>query len=98
MSILLHIIARIQAAPGQADALETEMRQLVDDTRKEPGCLRYNLTRGTENGDLFVFIEEWESHDHWRQHMEGAAIRSYRARIGDGMVAASEVMQLGQVA
>ena len=98
MSIPLHIIARIQAAPGQADALETEMRQLVADTRKEPGCLRYDLTRGTEDRELFVFIEEWESHAHWRQHMEGEAIRSYRARIGEGKIASTEVMQLGRVA
>ena len=98
MAETLTIVARIQAAPGQADALHREMNQLVEDTRKETGCLQYDLHRGTENPDLFVFVEEWETKPLWEAHMEGAAIQAFRARIGEGMIAEGEVMQLTKVA
>ena len=97
MSENLHIVARIQAAPGAGDALEKEMRTLVDETRQEAGCIRYDLTRGTEDPDIFVFVEEWESKPLWEAHMNGDAIRAFNARIGDGKIASGEVMQLRQV-
>ena len=98
MSEILSIVARIQAAPGAGDALETEMRVLVAKTRQEAGCICYDLHRGTEDPDVFVFVEEWESKSLWEAHMKGDAIRNFNQRIGDGMIAQGEVMQLRQVA
>ena len=97
MAETLKIVARILAAPGQADLLAKEMARLVDDTRKEAGCLQYDLHRGTENPDLFVFVEEWETKPLWEAHMSGAAIEAFRARIGADKIAESDVMQLRQV-
>ena len=94
----LKIVARIVAAAGAADRLEADMKILVEDTRKEPGCLRYDLHRGTENPDIFVFVEEWETKALWEAHMAGDAIRSFNQRIGVGSVAGGEIMQLARVA
>ncbi len=98
MTQTLSIVARILAAPGAADALEREMKLLVADTRVEAGCLRYDLHRGTEDPDLFVFVEEWESAPLWQAHMEGEAIRAFNERIGAGKIARGEIMRLGRVA
>ncbi len=98
MPEVLNIVARIKASAGQADALEKEMRVLVEDTRKEAGCIRYDLFRDMQDPDIFVFVEEWETRALWESHMAGEAIRSFNARIGDGRIAEGAVMQLGQVA
>ena len=98
MSETLHIVARIQAAPDAADALEADMRILVHETRQEAGCIRYDLHRGTEDPDVFVFVEEWASKPLWEAHMKGDAIRAFNERIGEGKIANGEVMQLRQVA
>jgi len=98
MNEILNIVARIKASPGRADALEREMKTLVDDTRKETGCIRYDLFRDTQDPDIFVFVEEWETRARWEDHMAGEAIRSFNERIRDGMIAEGQVMQLGQVA
>ena len=92
----LIIIARMQAAPGAADALEAEMKVLVEETRAEPGCLRYELNRSHEAEDIFVFVESWETLALWQAHMTGEAIRRFNARIPD-MIAQGEIMQLHQV-
>lgn len=97
MSETLKIVARIQAAPGAADTLEKEMQVLVAETRKENGCIQYDLHRGTEDPDIFVFVEEWQTEPLWQAHMAGEAIRSFNARIGDGKIARGEIMQLRQV-
>ncbi len=97
MSETLQIVARIQAGPGRADALEREMKVLVEETRREEGCLRYDLNRGTEDPDVFVFVEEWQSKPLWEAHMNGAAIRGFNQRIGSGMIAKGEILQLHRV-
>ena len=98
MTDVLNIVARIKAGPGQADSLEKEMTLLVADTRKEAGCIRYDLFRDMQDPDIFVFVEEWETRALWESHMTGKAIRSFRERIGEGKIAEGQVMQLGLVA
>ena len=97
MEDVLQIVARIEAAPGQAEALEKDMRILVAETRQEEGCLRYDLNRGTENPDIFVFVEEWQSKALWEAHMNGEAIRAFNQRIGSGKIAQGEIIQLHRV-
>jgi len=94
----LTVVARIIAAPGAADALQAEMTQLVHETRKEKGCIRYVLTRGVDDPNVFVFIEEWASRALWEAHINGEAIATYRARTGAGKIAASEVHTLTAIA
>lgn len=98
MAETLRIVARIVAVSDRADQLQTEMKRLVDETRKEAGCLQYDLHRGTENPDIFVFVEEWETKALWEAHMAGEAIRSFNERIGSVAIASGEIMQLKHVA
>lgn len=98
MAEVLKIVARIVAAPGAADSLEVEMKVLVAQTREKPGCRRYDLYRGTEDPDVFVFVEDWESKPHWEAHMAGDAIKAFNERIGSGVIAKGEIMQLRPVA
>lgn len=93
----LKIVARIVASPGAADKLEAEMKLLVEATRKEPGCLLYDLHRGTEDPNIFVFVEAWETKAHWQDHMAGEAVKAFNGRIGGG-IESGEILQLRQVA
>lgn len=98
MTETLTVTARMVVAPGKADLAAKEMMVLVEDTRKEPGCLRYDLHQGSDNPDVFVFIEEWESRSLWEAHMQGAAIRAFNGRIGSGLFLQGEVHALKQIA
>ena len=98
MTNTLHIVARMQAAPGAAETLVEDMKTLVEATRREPGCLRYDLHRGTEDPNVLVFVEEWENHQLWQTHMNGEAIRAFNDRIKPGSIAMGEILQLFQVA
>lgn len=98
MADTLKIVARMVAAPGKAQDLVRHMTRLVEETRKEAGCLRYDLFRGTANPDILIFVEEWETKELWEAHMAGEAIQSFNARIGSGAFAAGEVHPLQQMA
>lgn len=42
-------------------------RALIEPTRKEAGCICYDLTRGLGKPAEFAFIEEWEPGEHRRK-------------------------------
>lgn len=53
------VIATLHARAGKEEALRARLLRMVDDTRKEAGCLRYDLQRARDDGAEFVFVEYW---------------------------------------
>ena len=75
----LIILAQITAAPGKEALVRSELEKLVDITRAEEGCEQYDLHQDNENPGLFVFYENWQSRDLWRQHMNAPHLAAYMA-------------------
>jgi quinol monooxygenase YgiN len=83
----VHVVATFVAAAGKEEELEQVLAGLVEPTRQEPGCIRYDLTRALDGSGEFVFIEEWESAATLDTHGESEHVRQARPRI-PGLVAA----------
>ena len=83
---MLTIIARPTVDPDRVEEIKEAMLDLVDATRREEGCVRYELHQDNEQSDRFVFVETWESRELWRRHMEGDAIGVFNGRISGGIV------------
>jgi quinol monooxygenase YgiN len=77
----VHVIATFMAAPGKEDELEEALVALVEPTRREAGCLRYDLVRGHGRSAELVFIEEWESVPQLDAHSQTDHIRAVQARV-----------------
>ena len=97
MTKKLTIIAHIEAKEGKLERVKKEVLALVEPTKKEEGCLRYELNQDRENSNLFVFVEEWESHELWQKHMESTHLQSF-IKVTDGALEKLEVYQLSQIA
>jgi len=85
MSRPLTIVARIEAADGQADLVRRELLKLVEPTRAEAGCLQYDLHEDNQRPGLFLFFENWESRELWQAHMESPHLQAY-AQATEGAV------------
>ena len=60
--------------------LEAELRALIGPTRKEQGCLRYDLYRSTEGPAAFLLYEIWESRAHHTAHTKTDHFTRWNAR------------------
>lgn len=56
----LRVIARLVAKPGKEDALRSVLKGLIGPTRKEPGCITYELLHNKDHAREFTFVEEWK--------------------------------------
>jgi quinol monooxygenase YgiN len=78
------IIARFQAKPGNEQQVEGILRGMVGQTRREPGCLRYDLFRtGGVSGGGFCLIERYTDQAAIEDHRATAHYKAYRADIMD---------------
>ena len=96
MSEALTIIARIEASDDKVDLVKSELLQIVALTRKEAGCLQYDLYWGVDHPAVFWFVEQWESAEHLKQHAQSAHIAAYK-QATEGAISASEIRKMVKI-
>jgi quinol monooxygenase YgiN len=57
----LTVFAEFHAKPGSEQALGELLKGLIEPTRKEQGCLRYDLHVDNDKPGHFLFFEDWVS-------------------------------------
>ena len=85
------LIVTLRSKEGQHLLLEAELRALISPSRKEEGCLQYDLHRSTENPGQFLFHEVWETREHHTAHTKTPHFLRWNARK-DSLLASRESM------
>jgi quinol monooxygenase YgiN len=78
----LTVIAQIKAKPGMEAQVRQELLSLVAPSRKDPGCLNYDLHQALDNPALFLFHENWTSEAHLERHLQKPDLQAVLARVG----------------
>ena len=74
------LVVNLRAREAQELLLEAELRALVGPTRREQGCLTYDLYRGADLPDAFLLHEVWASREHHRLHTQTPHFLRWNAR------------------
>lgn len=57
----VRVVARITARPDTIEELASLLLHLVEESRKENGCISYQLLQNKTAPEDFTVIEEWEN-------------------------------------
>lgn len=90
------IVANIFAKPGKKALLAQESQKLIPPTLAEPGCINYNLHQDNENPAHFMFFENWESRELWRDHMDSPHLKEYLKAV-EGAVESFTVNEMAEI-
>jgi quinol monooxygenase YgiN len=74
------LVVLLRAREGQETILEAELRALVAPTRKEDGCLRYDLYRSTDTPGALLLHEVWETREAHTEHTHSPHFLRWNAR------------------
>jgi quinol monooxygenase YgiN len=74
------LVVLLKSREGQEPLLEAELRALVGPTRKEDGCIIYDLHRGADAPSSFLLHEVWESREAHRLHTQTPHFIRWNAR------------------
>ncbi len=77
----VRVVARIVARPGKEDELRELLRGLIEPTRKEPGCVTYELLQNKTDPTDFTFVEEWRSDADLDAHLQSPHLQHARSRL-----------------
>ncbi len=72
------------------EALEL-LKKLVIETKKEEGCLQYDLIEDREQKGVFFIVELWETEDHHHLHSVTNHLLNFRQNASPLMDSQAEV-------
>ena len=87
----------MRAKEGQHLLLEAELRALLTPSRKEEGCLQFDLHRSVDQPGTFLFHEVWETREHHTAHTRTPHFLRWDARK-DSLLASREAAFWHQLA
>lgn len=88
------LVATITPNPGQMDAVEAVLKELIPQVHQEDGCERYALHRGR---DRLVFVEKWRDMAALGAHGGGPSIKAMNERLAGLVAGAPDVHVLEAV-
>ena len=91
------LVVVMRARPGQELLLEAELGALVNPSRREDGCFRYDLYRSADAPGAYMFYEIWASREHHRRHTQTPHFLRWNARK-DALLAGRDAAFWKQIA
>lgn len=91
MAEKLTVVARVRVKPGKEAEVQRTLLGLVEATRKEAGCLNYDLHVSQDDPALFLFYENWTSKAHLDAHAQSAHIQVFRSHAAEWLAEPVEI-------
>ncbi|WP_319372120.1 putative quinol monooxygenase [uncultured Ilyobacter sp.] len=80
---MITVVAKSVLKDGKTEEFKNLTKELIEETRKEKGCIEYILYEDIENEGTFTFIEKWEDIDCLKAHFESAHFKKLGPQLGE---------------
>ena len=94
----IRVVARIAVQANKINEAQTLLAALAGPTRKEAGCVRYDLLQNNADPTDFTFDEEWESDAALDAHLRTPHISAALARMPEFVASPPDIRRYTQVA
>ncbi len=81
----VRVVARIKALPHSVNEVSSILKTLIEPTRREAGCINYELWQNCADATDFTFVEEWETEAALDAHAASQHLKDAAARL-DGLI------------
>lgn len=80
---MITIVAKNSIKPGKTEEFKALAERLINESRKERGCISYNLYEDSSNGNILTFIEVWENGEAINLHNSSEHFTSIVPKFGE---------------
>lgn len=87
----LTVLAQVKARPGKEADVRRELLSLVEPSRKDAGCINYDLHQAINNPAMFMFHENWTSKALLDQHLQKPDLQAVLGRVGQMVAEPPEI-------
>ena len=78
---VIHVVSFIVAKPGKDEEVKSHLLTLLTPSRRDPGCISYDLHQDADDPRVFVFYETWESREYLNAHLDTPHLAPGRPRL-----------------
>lgn len=78
---MLTITAIIKAQPGTEEEAAEILRSLIEPSRKDAGCISYDMHINASDSGEFMFYEKWESQEALDAHMQTPHVKDALGKV-----------------
>ena len=93
----LTVIAYITAKVGHEEQVRDALLDLVVQTRREQGCVNYDLHQNPKKACEFAIYENWTSASDLELHAKSAHLQSFTKIAGDLLQGPAEIRKWSMV-
>ena len=94
---ILTLVVTFQAKPGKENELRAVLTNVLAPTRKEAGCLNYDLHVSSGDPARFLIHENWASKAHHQAHHHSPHIQALLPRLEELCAPSPHVTQWKRV-
>jgi quinol monooxygenase YgiN len=87
----LRVVARVKALPDKVDTVRSILLELIAPTRKEEGCIVYELLQNKADPTDFTFVEEWQSESSLDSHSASEHLKHARQKLRGEVAEAPDI-------
>lgn len=80
---MITIVAKNIVKDGKAELYKAIARELIEESRKEDGCISYDLHQDINNKNVLTFIEQWRDKDAIALHNKSAHYNKVVPKLGE---------------
>lgn len=88
---MIHVLARIAFKADAADQARDILQKLMTQSRREPGCVSYELYRQAKHRHIFHTVEKWQNQSAADAHLLAPHVAAAIAAAGPLFAAAPEI-------
>ena len=82
---MIVVTSKFKSLPGLRAKIIEMARPCIEATRKEKGCVRYELFVSSEDDVTLQFVEQWTDPDALRAHMKTSHFATFREQRKDSV-------------
>ena len=91
---MIVVTAKFKSLPGMREKVVEMAGPCIEVTRKEEGCVRYELFVSTEDDVTLQFVEEWTDLDSLRAHLKAPHLVAFAEQRQDSVVEGSRELKV----
>src|SRR3954470_10024965 len=87
----LQVVVRMIARPDKIQEVRTLLKNIIEPSRKEKGCLRYVLLQNANDPSDFTAVEEWTDGTAYQGHLSSPHVQEVLGKFGPLTVGAPDI-------
>lgn len=83
---MIFVVATLHIRPGTAAKVVEVAKPCIEATRKEKGCISYDIHQSQTDPNTLVFVERWEARENLAGHLQEPHFKAWRAGSAEFIV------------